>query len=246
MLSETGNLLLHASVHPNCLLHTVKRFLGSAILKLLSALHTASENPSVPCRSDPRLLDAKNQGQGVCSLCLRGGGRGYQECCVRHRVACGQWELTTAKVSPLPSKNPGLVQMACPAAPLSSLSAHLDLSAVRNDCPLRCSKFFSFSPSHDKIPLTICSFRVHITLCGRFVSLEDAERTIKTGQPPEMRMEVSATATAPQPPRAAAAAAAETARPAPAQNGPAAPAEREKVHCHQTHGPCHRTAFKWS
>ena len=75
-------------------------FLGSAILNLLSALHTASENPSVPCRSDPRLLDAKNQGQGVCSLCLRGGGRGYQECCVRHRVACGQWELTTAKVSP--------------------------------------------------------------------------------------------------------------------------------------------------
>ena len=77
---------------------------------------------------------------------------------------------------------------------------------------------------------------MQITLCCRFVSLEDAERTIKTGQPPEMRMEVSATATAPQPPRAAVAAAAETARAAPArpgapaENGPAAPPEREKVH----------------
>ena len=67
-------------------------------------------------------------------------------------------------------------------------------------------------------------------LFGRFVSLDDAERTIKTGQPPEMRMEVSATATAPQPAKAAvaAAAAAEPARAAPArpgapqQNGPAA------------------------
>ena len=65
--------------------------------------------------------------------------------------------------------------------------------------------------------------------------MEDAERTIKTGQPPEMRMEVSATATAPQPARAAvaAAAAAEPARAAPArpgaplQNGPAA---ESKVH----------------
>ncbi len=75
--------------------------------------------------------------------------------------------------------------------------------------------------------------------CGspcRFVSLEDAERTIKTGQPPEMRMEVSATATAPQPARAAVAAAtaAEPARAAPArpaapvQNGPAA--QQAKVH----------------
>ena len=73
-----------------------------------------------------------------------------------------------------------------------------------------------------------------MTLFGwwdRFVSLEDAERTVKTGQPPEMRMEVSATATAPQPVRAVAApaAAAEPARPgAPLQNGPAA--EQAKVH----------------
>ncbi len=94
----------------------------------------------------------------------------------------------------------------------------------------------------------ICSFAgglpgVHCSQvmpqCGspcRFVSLEDAERTIKTGQPPEMRMEVSATATAPQPARAAVAAAtaAEPARAAPArtgaplQNGPAA--ESTKVH----------------
>ena len=123
------------------------------------------------------------------------------------------------------------------------------LSAVGNGCLLRCSKAFSLPPTHDKISLTISNLWVIITLCGRFVSLEDAERTIKTGQPPEMRMEVSATATAPQPPRAAAAAAAETARAAPArtgapaQNGPAAPAEREKVHRHQTHRPCHRTAL---
>lgn len=63
--------------------------------------------------------------------------------------------------------------------------------------------------------------------------MEDAERTIKTGQPPEMRMEVSATATAPQPARAAVGAAeaarAAPARPAaPAQNG--APAETARVH----------------
>ena len=77
---------------------------------------------------------------------------------------------------------------------------------------------------------------------GRFVSLDDAERTIKTGQPPEMRMEVSATATAPQPAKAAVAAAAaavEPARAAPArpgapqQNGPAAEPSKVLVNASQ-------------
>lgn len=83
---------------------------------------------------------------------------------------------------------------------------------------------------------------------GRFVSLDDAERTIKTGQPPEMRMEVSATATAPQPAKAAvaAAAAAEPARAAPArpgapqQNGPAAEPSKVLINTSQ-----HSTVMLW-
>ena len=102
---------------------------GSTTPNPLLALHTASEDPSVPCRSGPRILDAKDQGQGLCCLCLRRGGRGYQECCVWHRVACGQWKLSTAKVSPLPSgllpsEHPGLVQGHCAAASPSLPAAY--------------------------------------------------------------------------------------------------------------------------
>ena len=83
---------------------------------------------------------------------------------------------------------------------------------------------------------------------GRFVSLEDAERTIKTGQPPEMRMEVSATAVAPQPVRAAPAAESARAAPArlsaPVQNGPAAAAEPARVCLCSMLGPCTAAAVQ--
>ena len=112
-------------------------------------------------------------------------------------------------------------------------------SAVSRDLPCVVSEYvvrMFIQPHsgklHMKSQITDAA-RYAVAPC-RFAPLEDAERTIKTGQPPEMRMEVSATATAPQPVRAAAAAAAEPARAAPArpaapvQNGPAA--QQAKVH----------------